>query len=127
MRLDNIPGAAVPYAGPRPDAAALPRRAEPAAKVTPTPELLGNAESPQDSGRSAEAWNVDDAVSALNEKLLRVNRRIVLYEVDGTHEMAAKVVDTETNEVIDFIPPESLVKLRARLREMRGVLVDKGA
>src|SRR5262245_24971821 len=126
MRLDNIAGSAAPYVGPRPDVAPAPRRAEPATQVTPAPALLRSAPSAEDSGRKSEQPNVtNEDLNAINEKLFRVNRRMVLYKVDGTNEMSAKVIDTQTNEVVETIPPEALVKLRARLRDMSGILVDK--
>ncbi|MCL2704880.1 MAG: flagellar protein FlaG [Spirochaetaceae bacterium] len=42
-----------------------------------------------------------------------------------THEVIVKVVDKSTDKVIKEIPPESLQRLQARLKEQIGLLVDE--
>lgn len=127
MRLDNVPGAAVPYGGVRPEAAPPPRRAEAAVKVKAPPEVSGAAESSQDAGRKADAGELAQAIESVNVKLARVNRRIDIYLIEGTHQVAAKIVDTETNKVVKYIPPEEILELRSRIAEMRGILLNEGA
>jgi flagellar protein FlaG len=127
MRLDNIPQGAAPYGAIRPDVVTAPRRAEQAAKVTPAPEIVGIAQSPEDAGRSADHRQLGEAIDSVNEKLARVNRRIDLYLVEGTYQVAAKIVDTESNEVVKFIPPEEVLELRSRIDEMQGLLLNEGA
>jgi len=78
-------------------------------------------------GKKAEPGQIESAVDAINEKLSRVNRRMDIYVVEGTHDVAARIVDTETNEVVKYIPSRELLDLRSRLDEMAGLLFDEGA
>jgi flagellar protein FlaG len=41
-----------------------------------------------------------------------------------TNDLVVKVVDSETDEVVRQIPPEELMKLSKRLKELKGNLVD---
>ncbi len=138
MRLDNIPGSAVPYTGARPELVHASRRPDAAPRVKPAPELLGSAskpssdgsgpaESSQSAAQSADYEKLAEAIDGVNDKLSRVNRRLDLYLVDGTNQVAAKIVDTISNEVVKFIPPEEVLELRSRIEEMRGILLNEGA
>ena len=43
---------------------------------------------------------------------------------DASHKLVVKIVDSITDEVIRQIPPEELLSLTKRLRELQGNLVD---
>jgi len=44
-----------------------------------------------------------------------------------TGETLIKVIDNQTNEVVRQIPPEELMRLKKRLEDLQGLLVDKKA
>ncbi len=76
---------------------------------------------------NTDVQQLESAVDAANDKLARVNRRMEMYLVEGTHEVAARIVDTQTDEVVKYIPSRELLDLRSRLDEMAGLLFDEGA
>lgn len=43
---------------------------------------------------------------------------------DNTGDLIVKVLDRDTGDVIRQIPPDDLVQLREKLKELRGVLFD---
>jgi len=93
-----------------------------AARSAPKQRNLGS-----ENVRNVDQAQIEGAVDAVNEKLSRVNRRMEIYVVEGTHEVAARIVDTETKEVVKYIPSRELLDLRSRLDEMAGLLFDEGA
>ena len=68
----------------------------------------------------------------LNRELNRENRRITIdrtyFEFSvhkPTNTIVVKIVDSETNEVIDEIPPEKILDLVAGLWKIAGLFVDR--
>jgi flagellar protein FlaG len=110
-RIDGYPGA--PKAIAEKEAAPLPKKHE------------ANRDTKNDAAPAHAS--LEASVEAVNEKLSRTNRRIDIYLVEDSHEVAARVVDTESNEVVKYIPPKELLELRNRLDKMVGFLFDKGA
>jgi len=68
---------------------------------------------------------VDKAIDNLKKASDIFSRRLS-YQVDKeTNRIIVKVIDTETDKVIKEIPPEQIVELAAKIREMIGLLVDE--
>jgi len=68
----------------------------------------------------------------LNRELNKENRRITIdrtyFEFSvhkPTNTIVVKIVDSETNEVIDEIPPEKILDLVAGLWKIAGLFVDR--
>ena len=77
----------------------------------------------QKKSRSAE--EISKELDTINEKLNMANSSLQ-FSVDSTsQELVVKVVDRDSGEVIRQIPPESIVRLRASLKEMSGLLIEK--
>lgn len=108
----RIEGYTAPKVAALEEAVPLPKKPEPDRKAK------SDADTPS---------QLDAFVEAANGQLSRVNRRIDIYLVEDTHEVAARVVDTESNEVVKYIPSQELLALRSRLDKMVGFLFDKGA
>jgi flagellar protein FlaG len=108
----RIEGHAAPKATATEEAVPLPKKPEPDRKARSDADTLSH---------------LDAFVEAANGKLSRVNRRIDIYIVEDSHEVAARVVDTESNEVVKYIPSQELLALRSRIDKMVGFLFDKGA
>lgn len=102
-----------------------------APKATATNEavpLLKKHESDRTAKSDSETQSHFDAfVETTNDMLARVNRRIDIYIVEDSNEVAARVVDTESNEIVKYIPSQELLELRSRIDKMVGFLIDKGA
>lgn len=53
--------------------------------------------------------------------------RLSFTKDEETGDIVIKIIDNETNEVIKQIPPEELEKLRKRLGDILGLILDKKA
>lgn len=127
MSLDPIARVSESYGGPQATLLNDSQR-RPTARAHADARPESNAvEHVHEMGKKAEPGQIESAVDAINEKLSRVNRRMDIYVVEGTHDVAARIVDTETNEVVKYIPSRELLDLRSRLDEMAGLLFDEGA
>lgn len=77
----------------------------------------------QDESRSAEELQQD--INTVNDQLKSKNRSIRFSVDNESDDVVVKVVDKDTGDVVMQIPPEEVVKLRERLSEMSGLLVEK--
>jgi flagellar protein FlaG len=77
----------------------------------------------QKKTRSAE--QISKELDAINEKLNSTNSSLQFSVDDNSQELVVKVVDRDSGKVIRQIPPESIVRLRASLKEMTGLLIEK--
>ena len=77
----------------------------------------------QDAARSADEIQQD--IEKMNDQLKSMNRSIRFTVDDESHDIVVKVVDKNTGEVVMEIPPEEVLKLRERMSEMSGLLVEK--
>jgi flagellar protein FlaG len=75
----------------------------------------------QKETRSAEEIQKD--VSVINDQLKALNRAVQFSIDEKTKTIIARIVDTETGEVIRQIPPENIVRLRDN--DMTGLIVGK--
>jgi flagellar protein FlaG len=69
--------------------------------------------------------DVENEVNKLNEKIKFMNRSIKFSVDEKSNEIVVKVVDKTSGEVISQIPPEELLRLKERIDEMAGLLVEK--
>lgn len=77
------------------------------------------------AGKPADAEEVKKAVDELNKEMTSMNRSIQFSIDDASKDVVVKIVDTSNGEVVLQIPPESVLELRGRLKEMAGLLVQK--
>ncbi len=71
------------------------------------------------------AYELEEDVSELNTRLESMNYAI-RFKVDSeTDDVIVTVVDRETDEVIREIPPEEVIKMRVRFKEMAGLLLEE--
>jgi len=68
---------------------------------------------------------VDRAIENLEKASDIFNLRLSFRVDEETNRIVVKVIDTETDKVIKEIPPEQIVELAAKIREMIGLLVDE--
>lgn len=64
-------------------------------------------------------------VSELNRSVSVINSRVSFSIDQGTNKVVIRVIDGDTNEVIRQIPPEEMLRVSARIKELLGVLFDK--
>lgn len=99
------------------------------ATPTPAPQLR-NAEAPQDSERSTQRVlrqheeQAQRAASSAESRLKPLSGRTRLHVDEASNRVVAQILD-ENNEVVKQIPPEELLKIAARFRELQGLLFDE--
>lgn len=64
-------------------------------------------------------------IKKINEELVGANRELQISIHDDTKRIIAKVVDTDTKEVIKEIPSEKLLDMFYCMMEYSGLLVDE--
>ena len=80
------------------------------------------AERIKNEKRSAEEIKKD--LSEINARLENMNRSIRFSVDDSSHDIVVKVVDKESGEVIRELPPESVIRLRERMAEVSGLILE---
>jgi len=55
------------------------------------------------------------------------NSQLSFEVYEDTNQLYVQLIDRETREVIKQIPPEELLELSSRIREMVGIILDKYA
>ncbi|MBO8173155.1 MAG: flagellar protein FlaG [Bacillaceae bacterium] len=68
----------------------------------------------------------------LQAKLDKINHTVALYNKQlkfefhkDANQLMVKVINKETHEVIRELPPEEILDLEARIRNMIGILIDE--
>lgn len=105
------------------DARARATSSEHAGKVRESKDASENTSA--EKSQRVDAQELKKELNTLNDKLQKLNRSIQFSIDDTTNDVVVKVVDTSSGEVISQIPPDSVLKLRERLEEMAGLLVQK--
>lgn len=67
---------------------------------------------------------VDRAVESVNNLAQSLKRKLEFSINDSTGHTVIKIVDSESGDVIRQIPPEEMIRLAERLREVQGLIVD---
>jgi flagellar protein FlaG len=128
MRIDEVAQHRLSRVAPSPDTAAISQGATGHREVVhehgPMP---ASREGEVGERRERDPEALERVVKSINERLFRVGQRLELYLVEGTDEVAARIVDERTKKVVLEIPPHEIIELRERLDEMVGLLFDKGA
>lgn len=70
---------------------------------------------------------VQHSIDEMNTQLDLANYDL-RYSIDGTtKDLVVKVVDTKTDKVIRQIPAEEILRLRAHMKDMAGLILEKKA
>lgn len=71
------------------------------------------------------AEEVKKDLDAINTQLKLMNRSIQFSIDEGSHDVVVRLIDKESGEVIKQLPPESILRLRERMAEMSGLMVEE--
>lgn len=75
--------------------------------------------------KESPANQLDSAIEEMNAQFVSRNSTI-RFEIDQeSKDVIITVVDTASDEIIREIPPEEVVKMRARFKEMAGLLLEE--
>jgi len=78
-----------------------------------------------DMVQKLDAEETKEALNDLNEQLKRMNRTIRFSIDEELQDVVVKVVDKSSGEIVSQIPPEGVLRLRERIRDMAGLLIEK--
>ncbi len=92
------------------------------AKVS-KPEEINNSLSEKENSEK----EIKSAVSKINKVLEGEGTHLQYEKHDVLNQMIVRVIDDNTNEVINEIPNRKILDMVAKMCEMAGVLVDKKA
>ncbi len=70
---------------------------------------------------------VEKAAEKLNRLMGIIEKRWEVSIHEATHRVMVKIVDKDTGEVLNEIPPKKILDLLASFSKMTGILVDKKA
>ena len=68
---------------------------------------------------------VKETVEKLNKLLIESNRRFEISIREKTREILIRLIDIETNEILNEIPPHKLVDAMANLHKVGGIMFDR--
>jgi len=66
-----------------------------------------------------------DALKKVNDTINIFDKRYHFLIDDKTNRIVVQIINKETGEVIKEIPPEEVLKLAARIRELLGLFIDE--
>ena len=94
-------------------------------KETAQPAMKRREEEAPESGTNlVKEKEVQEVVEDVQQYLQQLNIRLSFKLHDKTGDLVVRVLDKDTGEVIRQIPPEEMLKLREKLEELTGVLLN---
>jgi len=91
-------------------------------KVSRTAEINNSLSEKENSEKE-----IKNAVNKINKFLEGEGTHLQYEKHDVLNEMIVKVIDNNSNEVINEIPNKKILDMVAKMCEMAGILVDKKA
>jgi len=96
----------------------------------PAPARTENREQNGEQGNGRETDNQQISTEQIKKAVDKINRRMTHSEaVFGIHEatnrVTIKIVDKETKELIQELPPEKTLDMISKVWELAGILVDE--
>jgi flagellar protein FlaG len=70
---------------------------------------------------------VEKVLDKLNRLMGLIDKRLEFSIHDKSHKVMVKIIDKETGEVINEIPPKKVLDMLSSITDIVGVLVDKRA
>jgi len=72
-----------------------------------------------------ETEEIKKGIEEINNQLAMMNRSIQFSVDESSRDIVVRVVDKESGEVIKELPPESILKLRERMAQLSGLMVEE--
>jgi flagellar protein FlaG len=73
----------------------------------------------------AEKQNLEEQVKKLNHSIASSGKQLQFKYNDEAAQLYVEIIDMETNEVVSSLPPEFLIDLSLKMKEMIGMFMDK--
>lgn len=84
-----------------------------------------SVESDGKENMSVSGESAQKIVREMNSAFAVLNTRISFGVIEELDKVVIRVIDNETNKVLRQIPPEELVQVMVRMRELVGLLIDE--
>jgi flagellar protein FlaG len=125
MGIRNISGNERQLAMPGVDDASAVRQ-QPPLSVAPAESspLADKTKKAETQEPSPDRESVHNLSRLLNEILDSLNWNIRMRVDDGTERIVTQIVDPDNDKVIKQIPPQELLEIMSRLRNIVGILLD---
>ncbi|WP_422446914.1 flagellar protein FlaG [Thermoanaerobacterium sp. DL9XJH110] len=68
---------------------------------------------------------LDDAVRKINDTIRIFDRRYHFKIDEDSDKIIVQIINNQTGEIIREVPPEEVLKLAARIKELLGLFVDE--
>lgn len=78
-----------------------------------------------DEKEEIDITEIEHLINQSNKQMLVYDRRLDISIHEKTKQIMVKVIDAGTDEVIREIPPEKVLDIKAKLAELRGIMLDK--
>lgn len=103
------------------------RTTSPEATAAPIESGQGDAQTRNSASEPLFFGTVEDAVSDFNQVFEHANVGVRYRIDDGTGDLVIALVDRKTDEVLRQFPPDQILRMRARMQELAGILFDSNA
>ncbi len=86
---------------------------------------INNNQTSEDKKSLMNQEDINNALNKLNDTLETYNQHLRFKYFEDAERMMVQVVDMPTQEVIKEIPPEEILEMVSRIKEMVGVILDE--
>lgn len=93
-----------------------------------TPEYVMPKKEPAETPElqlQQQREQLQQRLSQMNEEVSNIVRSLRFTYVEETGSFVVEIVDLKTQEVLETIPPEYLIKLSIQMKEMLGLFLDR--
>ena len=87
--------------------------------------IKGQEEQKEEKQVKITREDAENLVEVMNQFAELFNRSLHFKVYDKTDQLYVQIVDKYTQEVIKQIPPQEMLELSAKIREMVGILFDE--
>ena len=90
-----------------------------------TPEYVMPKKEPAETPElQQQREQLQQRLSQINEEVSNIVRSLRFTYVEETGSFVVEIIDLKTQEVLETIPPEYLIKLSIQMKEMLGLFLD---
>ncbi|MDR0707641.1 MAG: flagellar protein FlaG [Treponema sp.] len=93
-----------------------------AVKISVTKDYKVGLSAPK---KNVEPLDVDKAAKDLGQISSTLSKKLKFTVDHKSHEILVKVIDPETNKVVNVLPPEELRRVHSKIKETLGGLFDE--
>lgn len=89
------------------------------------PQVQFQASSQEQVTEQEKKEMYEQATEQMNKVFQAINENLVFKFHDDADQLYAELISLDTKEVIKTIPPEYLLEMKAKMKEMIGLFIDE--